>query len=237
MHDTQKSGGKNNMKEIKEISKNKGGRSMKIAVLAANGRVGRLIVREALQRGHEVTLVVRTAVPVGENPVIEKDIMALTKEDVKEFDVVISTFGVWDETKFGLYSTVTNHLCDILSNTGIRLLIVGGAGSLYIDPEHKVQVLETEGFPAEYKALATAAAKSLAELRQREDVTWTYLSPAGFFDAEGKKSGQIIIGGEEAIVNSRGDSYISYADYAIAMVDEIENATYIQKRFSVVGEQ
>jgi len=224
------------MEKNVEFLQNKGERSMKIAVLAANGRVGRLIVKEALQRGYEVTSVVRNGAIVGENPVIEKDIMALTKEDLKGFDVVVSTFGVWDETKFGLYSTVTTHLCDLLSNTGIRLLIVGGAGSLYIAPEHKVQVLDTEGFPAEYKALAIAAAKSLAELRQRNDVKWTYLSPAGFFDAEGKMSGKITVGGEEAIVNSKGDSYISYADYAIAMVDEIENAKYIQARFSVVGE-
>ena len=65
---------------------------------------------------------------------------------------------------------------------------------------------------------------------------WTYLSPAGFFDAEGPRTGSYILGGEEAIVNSKGESYISYADYAIAMVDELENAKHIQQRFSVISE-
>lgn len=208
---------------------------MKIAVISGNGRVGSLIAKEALDRGHNVTIIARSASIVEGTSEIRKDIFDLTKEDLNNFEVVICAFGVWEEEKFGLYSTTTKHLCDILSGSETRLLIVGGAGSLYIDTTHKIQALDTEGFPAEYRPLASAAAKALGELRLRDDVKWTYFSPAGFFDAEGKRTGEFIIGGEEAIVNSKGESYISYADYAIAMVNEIEDAKHIKARFTIVS--
>ena len=208
---------------------------MKVAVIGANGRVGRLVVKEALSKGYEVTGIVKQGT-IADIPVIHEDIMGLTTEDLTVFDAVVNCFGVWDESQFDLYTITTKHLCDILSGTNVRLLIVGGAGSLYVDKAHTIQALETEGFPAEYKALATAASKALAYLRTRNDVKWTYLSPAGFFDAEGPRTGSYILGGEEAIVNSKGESYISYADYAIAMVDELENAKHIQQRFSVISE-
>lgn len=208
---------------------------MKLAVIGSNGRVGRLIVKEALSKGYDVTGIVRNET-VSDIPVITKDIMGLTTEDLKGFDAVVNCFGVWDESQFDLYTTTTKHLCDILSGSDVRLLIVGGAGSLYTDKTHTVQVLETEGFPAEYKALATAASEALTYLRTRNDVKWTYLSPAGFFDAEGPRTGSYVLGGEEALTNSKGESYISYADYAIAMVDELANPKHIQKRFSVISE-
>jgi len=127
-------------------------------------------------------------------------------------------------------------LCDILSGTNIRLLIVGGAGSLYINPEHTLCVSDGPDFPEIFKPLAAAMAKALVELRQRNDVKWTYLSPAGDFQADGARTGRYILGGEELTLNSKGESMISYADYAIAMIDEAENGKHIQQRFSVVGE-
>ena len=79
-------------------------------------------------------------------------------------------------------------------------------------------------------------AKALSELRERKDVKWTYISPAGDFQAEGERTGKYILGGEELTLNSKGESIISYADYAIAMVDEAVNGNNIQKRISVVRE-
>lgn len=208
---------------------------MKIGVIGANGRVGSLIVKESLSRGHEVTGIVRGSCNIPDISVITKDILSLEKSDLIQFDAVIDAFGVWDEANFDLYTTTTNHLCDILSNTDVRLLIVGGAGSLYIDSEHKTQTFQSDEFPEEFKKLAIAASKALTYVRTRSDVKWTYLSPAGNFDADGKRTGSYILGGEESIVNSKGESYISYSDYAIAMVDEVEKANHIQKRFSVIG--
>ena len=79
-------------------------------------------------------------------------------------------------------------------------------------------------------------AKALGELRERSDVKWTYISPAGDFQADGARTGKYILGGEELTLNSRGESIISYADYAIAMIDEATSGNNIQKRISVVAE-
>ena len=160
----------------------------------------------------------------------------LKKEELAEFDVVIDAFGAWTPETLPLHKSSLNHLCDILSGTLVRLLVVGGAGSLYVNPEHTLQVMQLDTFPDVFKPLATNMGDALASLRSRSDVKWTYLSSAGNFVADGERTGKYILGGEEYFVNAKGVSEISYADYAIAMIDEIENADNIQKRFSVIGE-
>ena len=209
---------------------------MKIAVICANGKAGKLIVKEAVSRGLDVTAVVRGENSTEAKEVLKKDLFDLTADDLKEFDVVIDAFGAWTEETLPLHSTSLKHLCDILSGTDTRLLIVGGAGSLYVNPEHTVCVADGPDFPDAFKPLASAMAKALSELRERKDVKWTYISPAGDFQAEGERTGKYILGGEELTLNSKGESIISYADYAIAMVDEAVNGNHIQKRISVVRE-
>lgn len=209
---------------------------MKIAVICANGKAGKLIVKEAVSRGLDVTAVVRGENATEAKEVLKKDLFDLTADDLKEFDVVIDAFGAWTEETLPLHSTSLKHLCDILSGTDTRLLIVGGAGSLYVNPEHTVCVADGPDFPDAFKPLASAMAKALSELRERKDVKWTYISPAGDFQAEGERTGKYILGGEELMLNSKGESIISYADYAIAMVDEAVNGNHIQKRISVVRE-
>ncbi len=209
---------------------------MKIAVICANGKAGKLIVKEAVSRGLDVTAVVRGENATEAKEVLKKDLFDLTADDLKGFDVVIDAFGAWTEETLPIHSTSLKHLCDILSGTETRLLIVGGAGSLYVNPEHTVCVADGPDFPDAFKPLASAMAKALSELRERKDVKWTYISPAGDFQAEGERTGKYILGGEELTLNSKGESIISYADYAIAMVDEAVNGNHIQKRISVVRE-
>lgn len=208
---------------------------MKIAVVAATGKAGRLIVKEAKDRGFEVTAFARRDAEIdGADEVIVKDIMDLTTEDLAGFDAVVDAFGAWTEDVLPLHSTTLAHLCDVLSGTDVRLLIVGGAGSLYVNPEHTACVSDGPDFPDIFKPLAAAMAKALGELRERSDVKWTYISPAGDFQADGERSGKYLLGGEELTLNDRGESIISYADYAIAMVDEIESGNHIQERISTV---
>lgn len=182
-----------------------------------------------------------TAVVHGENKsvatqVIKKDLFDLSASDLGDFDVVVDAFGAWTEETLPQHTTSLKHLCDIVSGKEIRLLIVGGAGSLYVNPEHAVQVMDLADFPETFKPLASNMGKALEELRSRNDVKWTYLSPAGDFQADGKRTGKYILGGEELILNSNGESMISYADYAIAMVDKAIKGNYIHKRISVVAE-
>ena len=209
---------------------------MKIAVVCANGKEGKRLVKEALDRGLDVTAVVRGENRSAAEQVIAKDLFQLTAEDLKGFDVVIDAFGAWTEETLPQHSTSLKHLCDILSGTDTRLLVVGGAGSLYVNPEHTAQVADGPDFPDVFKPLASAMAKALKELRGREDVRWTYVSPAADFQADGARTGKYILGGEELTVNARGESVISYADYAIAMIDEAVKGGHIRERISVVGE-
>ena len=207
---------------------------MKIAVVSANGKAGKLIVKEAVDRGLDVTAVVREENQTAAQKVITKDLFALTKADLEGFDVVIDAFGAWTADTLPQHSTSLEHLCDALSGANTRLLIVGGAGSLYVNPEHTACVADGPDFPGAFKPLAAAMAKALAELRTRSDVRWTYLSPAADFQAEGERTGKYLLGGEELTFNRRGESVISYADYAIAMVDEAQKDSHIQQRISVV---
>lgn len=118
-----------------------------------------------------------------------------------------------------------------MSGTEVRLLVVGGAGSLYADQEHTIRVKDLDGFPEVFKPLAEMQGAALEDLRKRKDVRWTFLSPAGNFVADGARTGEYILGGEEYFVNANGVSEISYADYAIAMIDEIESANFTKKDF------
>lgn len=209
----------------------------KVAVVCAAGKQGKLLVNEAVSRGYDVTGFVRGGDKVENEKAktVVKDLFDLTREDLIGFDAVIDAFGAWTPETLPLHRTSLKHLCDVLSGTKVRLLVVGGAGSLYVNPEHTVQVKDLESFPDAFKPLATNMGEALAELRTRSDVQWTYLSPAGDFVADGERTGEYLLGGEEYFVNDKGESRISYADYAIAMIDEIENENNIQKRFSVIG--
>ena len=143
---------------------------MKMAVVCANGKAGKWIVKEAMARGLDVTAVVRGENRTEAKRALVKDLYDLTAEDLKGFDVVVDAFGAW----------------------------------------------------------------TLVELRKRDDVKWTYLSPAADFQADGERTGKYLLGGEELTLNERGESVISYADYAIAMVDEAMSGNHIRQRISVV---
>ena len=210
---------------------------MKIAVVAANGRVAQKVIKEALDRGFEVRAFGRDDEnKTAAKDYVKKDIMDLTSDDLAGFDVVVDGFGAWKDEEQPMHVKTSQHLCDILSGSDTRLLVVGGAGSLFVNPEHTAVVCDGPDFPAMFLPLAKAQGEELAKLRERNDVKWTFISPAGDFQADGERTGKYILAGEELTLNSRGESIISYADYAIAMVDEIEKGNHIQQRISVVRE-
>lgn len=207
---------------------------MKIAVVCANGRVGKLVVKEAIDRGLDVTAIARGENQTAAKQYVRKDLFELTAKDMAAYDVVVDAFGAWTEDVLPLHSKSLMHLCDILSGTEKRLVVVGGAGSLYVNPEHTAVVSDGSDFPAEYLPLAKAQGKALDDLRGRNDVAWTFISPAGDFQADGERTGEYILAGEELTLNEKGESIISYADYAIAMVDELVGGNHIRERISVV---
>ena len=209
---------------------------MKVAVVCANGKAGQLIVQEAVERGLDVTAIVRGENKTVAKKALVKDLFDLTAQDLAEFDVVVDALGAWTPETLPQHSTSLKYLCDLLSGTKIRLLVVGGAGSLYVNAEHTAQVMDGADFPEMFKTLASNMGKALEELRDRTDVQWTYISPAGDFQADGARTGAYLLGGEELMLNSKGQSVISYADYAIAMLDEVMQGNHLQQRISVAAE-
>ncbi|MCY7752377.1 NAD(P)-dependent oxidoreductase [Bacillus haynesii] len=211
---------------------------MKIGIIGASGKAGSMILKEASERGHEVTAIVRSASKVANSgaAVIEKDIFDLTAADIKGLDVVVNAFGAAPGQEH-LHVEAGRKLIELFKQVPeTRLIVVGGAGSLYVDKEKTTQLYNTPEFPKEYLPTAKNQGQNLQDLKEAEGLKWTFISPAAFFNPEGKRTGSYQKGQENLIVNTAGESYISYADYAIAVVDEAEKGEHINERFTVVGE-
>ena len=207
---------------------------MKIAVVASNGKASKAIIAELIARGHAVTAFARRENKSAAKNFVQKDIMDLTKDDLAGFDVVVDGFGAYTPETLPLHTKTSQHLADLVAGTDTRLYIVGGAGSLYVDPAHTVQLLDTPEFPAEFYPLAKAQTEELAALRSRTDAKWVFVSPAADFRADGAKTGKYVLGGEELTLSAAGESVISYADYALGMVDLIESGAHVGERVSLV---
>ncbi|HWI50433.1 MAG TPA: NAD(P)-dependent oxidoreductase [Rummeliibacillus sp.] len=209
---------------------------MKIGIIGATGKAGSKILSEAVSRGHEVTAIVRNGAKLQDQSVtvLEKDVFDLTTADINAFDVVVNAFGapIGKET---LHVEAGRHLIDIFKDAkDTKIFVVGGAGSLFVDPEKTVRVVETPDFPDMFKATASNQAQNLADI-QASTITWTFLSPSAFFDPEGPRTGNYIEGQDHLLVNEQGESYVSYADFAIAVLDEIENPKHVNERFTVAS--
>ena len=208
---------------------------MNIAIIGATGHLGQKILAEAMERGHMVTAIVRDETKLEQDvKVIEKDLFDLTTADIEPFDVVISTFNA-PTGKEQMHVSANQHLISIFEDAPqVRLVVVGGAGSLYVDDSKTTRLSETSDFPAAYLPTATNMGKSLEDY-QKSSATWTYISPAAMFDLQGERTGHYSLGGDVLHTNAKGESYISYADYAIALMDEVESGKHVGERISVVN--
>ena len=211
---------------------------MRIGIIGATGKVGNLVLEEAIERGHDVTAIVRNASKLSNSNinVLEKEIYDITAEDLKDLDVVVNAFGapLGEEEA---HVTAGRVLIDALKGTDTRAIIVGGAGSLYVDKAQTTKLIDTPEFPEIFVPTAKGQGRNLQDLEATQGITWTFLSPSADFNAEGVRTGSYQSGKDNLLVNSNGNSYISYADFAIAILDEIENPQHINERFTVVGEE
>ncbi|SDR38208.1 hypothetical protein SAMN04490186_5841 [Pseudomonas grimontii] len=200
----------------------------KIAIIGATGRAGSQLLEEALRRGHSVVAIARNTDKLAVRPgVTVKQVDALDanalEQAISGSDVVISAAH---------FATLpASAVIGPVKHAGVkRLLVVGGAGSLLLPGGGRV--IDSEGFPAEYKAEASAGAEFLDVLRQEKDLDWTFLSPSALFDGT-ERTGKFRLGQDDLLVSSDGTSSISFADYAIAMIDEVEAPKHSRQRFTV----
>ena len=200
----------------------------KIAIIGATGRAGSQLLEEALRRGHSVTAIARDTSKIdAREGVVSKAVDALDaaalQAAIAGHDVVISAAH---------FATLpAGAVVGPVKKAGVkRLLVVGGAGSLLL-PDG-TRVIDSEGFPEAYKAEASAGAEFLANLREERDLDWTFLSPSAEF-VEGERTGKFRLGQDDLLVSSEGRSWITFADYAIAMLDEVQAPKHSRQRFTV----
>lgn len=206
---------------------------MKIIVIGANGREGKLIIEKALKKGLDVTGLGRGENAINISKYIKKDALNLTQNDLSDYDIVVDAVGGWTKDTIPNITKVMKHLANILAGTNKRLIVVGGAGSLFVNKERTITVDMGPDFPDSWKPLSDAHGEGLKYLREMNNLNWTYISPACNFDAKGSETGEYQIGGENLILNSNGESVISYNDYAIALVDVIISGKHNKERISV----
>lgn len=213
---------------------------MRLVLFGANGSAGSCIAQEALSRGHQVSAVVRDSsrftmrhehltVVVGNvcDPVSVAEI-------VKGHDAVISAAGPGaaianDPTQAPMVVQAAHALIESLKQAGVdRLIVVGGAGSLEVAPG--VQLVDTPNFPEQYRPASLAHRESL-KVFQQSDLDWTFFSPAAEFES-GERRGVFQIGGNQLLVDAAGKSRISVQDFAIALLDEIENPHFLRRQMT-----
>jgi putative NADH-flavin reductase len=199
---------------------------MKIALIGATGNVGQRVTAEALRRGHEVTAIARDVSKLEARPGVTPVAADLTDKAaigkaIEGADVVVLSVRFQDLD--------VENVLDALKGAK-RLLIVGGAASLYVAPG--VQLIDTEGFPDFIKVEAEPARQALKRISQETALDWTFLSPSVFF-GPGERTGKFRLGGNELLTADDGKSHISYEDYAIALLDEIETPKHSRQRFTV----
>lgn len=199
----------------------------KIALIGASGNAGSRILKELSDRGHQVTAIARTPDKIAALPGV-----TTTAGDAQDGAALAGLVRGHDAVVSALRFTGTDFsiIVDALRRAGVaRCLVVGGAASLEVAPGKRL--LDSPEFPEEYKEEATNGAATLDYLRGLDDLDWTFLSPSALF-IPGERTGTFRLGKDELLSTENGSS-ISFEDYAIAMVDEIENPQHIRQRFTV----
>ncbi|WP_375243991.1 NAD(P)-dependent oxidoreductase [Sphingomonas parapaucimobilis] len=200
---------------------------MKIALIGASGNAGSRILKELSDRGHAVTAIARNVDRIATLPGVTP-----VSGDVNAPDALAEVLRGHDAVVLSLPFAPNDPatLIEPVRVSGVkRYLVVGGAGSLEVTPGQRL--IDQPGFPEEYKTEARAGAIFLDRLREVEDLEWTFLSPSAMF-VPGERTGRFRLGTDTLLSNEQGSS-ISFEDYAMALVDEIEQPHHIRRRFTV----
>lgn len=208
---------------------------MKLFIFGVTGNAGQAILQEALTRGHSVTAAARQTTyfhPIGNAQVVTADAQdANVSEAIKAHDAVIVAVS-GRKTGHDTVAKIANNLLAALPAAGVsRLIWVGGAGSLEVAPG--VPLVSTPQFPAAYKEEALGQAAALHVLKgSNTGVNWTYISPAALI-GPGGRTGNYRVGGDRLLTDASGNSTISWIDYAVALLDEVEKNAHPKARIGV----
>lgn len=206
---------------------------MNIVLFGATGNVGKVLLKEILSKGAKVTAVVRSKekLETSEVRVVEGDIKEYKKfvKDIPNDAVIVSAMGpvFGNENEFSeMMSSLIEFSKEVKAK---RVIVVGGAGSLYV--AEGLRLVDSEGFPKDWKPIANAHIKAYEQLKE-SSLNWTYFSPAAFFEP-GEKRGNYRLGNSNLISDENGNSKISFGDYAEALFNEIENNNHERKQMTI----
>jgi len=208
---------------------------MKITIIGAGGNIGQRITREAASRKYELKLITsktKNFFGLNDAKTVQVDIFDNEKlaEQFKGSDVVISAYNPPQENT-DILIDASKSLAKAAKKTGVRLIAVGGAGSLKVG-ENKVLV-DSPDFPAAYKPVALAHQKALNEVYLNEtELNWTNVSPSAYI-FEGERTGKFRLAEDTLIANEKGESSISMEDFAVGILDEVDNKVFNRKRFTI----
>jgi putative NADH-flavin reductase len=209
--------------------------AMNVVVYGATGNSGSEIVKELLRRGHKVTGVARKVESLKDQAGVTAKTDDLENVDriaevIQGADVVVSAYQPPSDNTDALIE-VTKRELEAVKKAGVpRLIIVGGAGQLEVAPG--VTLIKSGYLPAEYMPIALSHEKAAQVLKESSGVNWTYIAPAAYF-VPGERTGKYRTGTNNLVSDEKGESRISFADYAIALVDEIEKPKHERALFSV----
>jgi putative NADH-flavin reductase len=207
---------------------------MKVVLYGATGKAGSVILKELVDRGHTVVAAARSPEKVQKLKnvtAVQDDLSnpAKTASIVKDADAIVSAYGPPPDDTGQIIGATDRLVKGIQQAGGHRLVVVGGAGSLFVAPG--VTVRESGYLPKEFIPIVDAHIQVLRNLKQ-SSIDWTYFSPAGFFEP-GERTGKFRLGKDDLITDAQGNSRISFEDYAIALVDELENPKHRRERFTI----
>lgn len=208
---------------------------MKIAVIGASGNLGGRVARQALERGYEVTAIQRSeAVSDERTGLMRKSLFDLTRDDLMDMDVVISTFGSGFKADPSINKDAFMKYIEPFDGTDKHLIAIAGAGSLYTDKSHSMYEYETPGHPEFLKGISMNIKLGIDELHKTEHMNWTVVCPSRNFDPEGPFTGDYLVGTDgEIIYNEESNSYVTYDDLAKAMIDIAEQNSYQRMKITV----
>lgn len=205
----------------------------KIAIIGATGQAGSLMLEKALAAGFDTTAIVRNKAKLKSQPtaVLEKEILTLTAEDLTGFDAILLAYKAPEGQEDG-YAKVFQHLKEILSDNPVRLIIMGGAGSLYTDETHNKKHWETMPQDASWIATPRELAKA-SEIIKQSDLNWTYVSPADLLELDAPETGDVTISDNVLRYNSKGESKLSYADYTQTLINLVKTGEHQREHISL----
>lgn len=208
---------------------------MKIAVIGANGNLGNRVTKQALDRGYDVKAIIYSGENVDDRAeMLNKSLFDLTSEDINDCNVIISAFGGGFKADPAINKQAFLKYIELMESTKLKLIAIGGAGSLYTDSTYSMYEFEKIGYNPILREISRNIKLGIDELKRTKGLDWTVVCPSRLFDPDGPFTKNYRVGEDEVVIfNDENNSYVTYDDLAYAMLDIAESGKYKGQKITV----